>query len=380
MISNAEGVGSGMAIPHLRVVPAVKNSVLIIDDQATSRAILEEVVRNLDDHVLVESFARPIDAVVWAATNVADLVLIDYLMPEMDGIELARRLRGFSGYEHVPFVMVTVRDDRKVRYDALDAGINDFLNKPIDTRECLARCRNLLTLRRQQLILEDRHRMLETLVQEATREVRDRERETLFRLARAGEFRDSETGNHVIRMARFSGLIAKAIGMDADYVETIERAAPLHDIGKIGIPDHVLRKSGPLDPEERILMRRHPQMGHEILKDSPSKYLRMGALIALGHHEKVDGSGYPGGLVRDQIPLPARIVAVADVFDALTTVRPYKSAWSSDQAFAYLASHVGGHFDGQLVEAFRGIEDDILRVQRELRDTERADPTPMDDE
>ncbi len=187
----------------------------------------------------------------------------------MNGIELASRLRGFAGYEHVPFVMVTVREDRKVRYDALDAGITDFLNKPIDTRECLARCRNLVTLRRQQLILEDRRRMLETMVQDATREIRERERETLIRLARAGEFRDAETGNHVIRMARYSGLIAKAIGMDADYIETIERAAPLHDIGKIGIPDHVLRKNGPLDLAEIELMRQHPVMGHEILKDSP---------------------------------------------------------------------------------------------------------------
>jgi two-component system response regulator RpfG len=367
-----------MAIPHLRIVPAIRNTVLIIDDQATSRAILGEVARNLDENVRAESFARPIDAVVWAATNVADLVLIDYLMPDMDGIELARRLRGFSGYEHVPFVMVTVRDDKKVRYDALDAGITDFLNKPIDTRECLARCRNLLTLRRQQLILEDRRRMLETMVLDATREVRERERETLIRLARAGEFRDSETGNHVIRMARYSGLIAATIGMDNDYVETIERAAPLHDIGKIGIPDHVLRKGGPLTEEERALMRRHPQMGHEILKDSPSKYLRMGALIALGHHEKVDGSGYPGGLVRDQIPLPARIVAIADVFDALTTVRPYKSAWTSEQAFAFLSGNSGSHFDGQLVEAFIGVNDDAQRVLQELRDTERADQAPRE--
>ncbi len=373
-----KGRGDGMAIPHLRIVPAIRNTVLIIDDQATSRAILGEVARNLDENVRAESFARPIDAVVWAATNVADLVLIDYLMPDMDGIELARRLRGFSGYEHVPFVMVTVRDDKKVRYDALDAGITDFLNKPIDTRECLARCRNLLTLRRQQLILEDRRRMLETMVLDATREVRERERETLIRLARAGEFRDSETGNHVIRMARYSGLIAATIGMDNDYVETIERAAPLHDIGKIGIPDHVLRKGGPLTEEERALMRRHPQMGHEILKDSPSKYLRMGALIALGHHEKVDGSGYPGGLVRDQIPLPARIVAIADVFDALTTVRPYKSAWTSEQAFAFLSGNSGSHFDGQLVEAFIGVNDDAQRVLQELRDTERADQAPRE--
>jgi two-component system response regulator RpfG len=371
--------GVGVAIPHLRVVPAVQNTVLIIDDQATSRAILEEIARNLDDNVRVASFARPIDAVVWAATNVADLVLIDYLMPDMNGIELASRLRGFVGYEHVPFVMVTVRDDRKVRYDALDAGITDFLNKPVDTRECLARCRNLVTLRRQQLILEDRRRMLETMVQDATREIRERERETLIRLARAGEFRDAETGNHVIRMARYSGLIAKALGMDADYIETIERAAPLHDIGKIGIPDHVLRKNGPLDAAEVELMRQHPRMGHEILKDSPSKYLRMGALIALGHHEKVDGTGYPNGLAADDIPLPARIVAVADVYDALTSVRPYKGAWTSTRAFDYLTAHAGRHFDRNLVEAFIGVTDDALRIQRELRDTESADLAPLNE-
>lgn len=365
-----------MAVPHLRIVPAVRNTVLIIDDQATSRAILEEIALNLDDNIVAESFSRPIDAVVWAATHVADLVLIDYLMPEMDGIELTRRLRGFTGYEHVPFIMVTVNDDRKIRYDALDAGVTDFLNKPIDTRECMARCRNLLTLRRQQLILEDRRNMLEAMVQDATREIRERERETLIRLARAGEFRDEETGNHVIRMARYSALIAKTIGMDDDYVETIERAAPLHDIGKIGIPDNILRKPGLLTEEERALMRQHPVMGYEIIKDSPSKYLRMGALIALGHHEKFDGTGYPSGLVGDAIPLPARIVAVADVFDALTTVRPYKGAWPSEQAFAYLTKNAGAHFDRRLVDAFIGVTADALRIQHELRDTDIADPTP----
>ena len=363
-----------MAIPHIRIVPAMKNTVMVIDDQTTGRAILEQVVRSMDSNIVVESFERPIDAVVWAARHVADLVLVDYQMPEMDGIELAKRLRGLPGYEHVPIVMVTVNDDRKVRYTALDAGITDFLNKPIDTRECMARCRNLVTLRRQQLILEDRRRMLEGMVQDATREIRERERETLIRLARAGEFRDEETGNHVIRMARYSSLIAKAIGMDADYVETVERAAPLHDIGKIGIPDHILRKPARLDTEEAKLMRQHALIGYEILKDSPSKYLRMGALIALGHHEKVDGSGYPNGLVGDHIPLPARIVAVADVYDALTSVRPYKEAWPSEKAFEFIEDHKDSHLDAELVSAFLRMREDVARIQHELRDTEHANP------
>lgn len=361
-----------MAIPHVRVVPAVKNSVMVIDDQSTGRAILEQVVLSLDENIAVEAFERPIDAVVWAASYVADLVLVDYQMPEMDGIQLAKRLRTLPGYEHVPIVMVTVNDDRDLRYDALDAGITDFLNKPIDTRECMARCRNLITLRRQHLILEDRRKMLEGMVQDATREIRERERETLIRLARVGEYRDEETGNHVIRMARYSSLVAKAIGMDADYVETVERAAPLHDIGKIAIPDHILRKPGKLEPEELCAMRKHPTIGHEILKDSPSKYLRMGALIALGHHEKHDGTGYPNGLSGDDIPLPARIVAIADVYDALTSTRPYKDAWDSDRAFAYLSEHRGTHLDPELTDAFLRMRGDVIRIQHELRDTENA--------
>ena len=158
-----------MAKAQVRVLPSARNTVMVVDDQSTGRAILEQVVRSLDERVVVEGFARPVDAVVWAARHVADLVLVDFMMPDMDGIELVGRLRSLPGYEHVPMVMVTVHDDRKVRYAALDAGITDFLTKPVDARECLARCRNLLTLRRQQLALEDRRRLLEHMVEDATR-------------------------------------------------------------------------------------------------------------------------------------------------------------------------------------------------------------------
>jgi two-component system, response regulator RpfG len=357
-----------MSRPRIRAVPAIKNTVMVVDDQSTGRAILEEVVRSIDVSIAVEPFESPIDAVRWATTHPSDLVLVDYQMPEIDGIEFVRRLRLMPEYAHVPMVMVTVHDDRKVRYAALDAGITDFLTKPIDTRECLARCRNLLTLRRQQLALEDKGRLLEGMVQEATAEVRQREKETLFRLAKAGEFRDEDTGNHVIRMARYSRLIAETIGMDPQEAETIELAAPLHDIGKIGLPDHILLKADKLTEVEAKVMQRHPVIGYEILKDSPSKYLRMGALIALGHHEKFDGSGYPYGLVGDHIPLAARIVAVADVYDALTSRRPYKAAWLSDEAFKYLQSNRRAHFDPALVDAFVGAREDALAIQEEFKD------------
>jgi two-component system response regulator RpfG len=359
-----------MAKAQVLVLPATRNTAMVVDDQSTGRAILEQVVRSLDDRVSVEGFGRPVDAVVWATRHIADLVLIDYLMPEMNGIELAKRLRSLPGYEHVPIMMVTAHDDRKVRYDALDAGVTDFLTKPVDARECMARCRNLLTLRRQQLALEDRRRLLEGMVEEATREVRDREKETLMRLARAGEFRDEETGYHLVRMARYSRLIADAIGLEREEAETIELAAPLHDIGKIGIPDHILLKKDKLVGAELETMRSHPLIGHEILKGSASKYVRMGSLIALGHHEKYDGSGYPNGLVGDHIALCARIVAVADVFDALTSARPYKSAWSLEHAFEFLGAQRGKHFDPQLVNAFTSVREDVMRIQRELQDPE----------
>lgn len=353
---------------QLHLLPKTRNTVMVVDDQSTGRAILEQMVRSLDERVVVEGFARPVDAVVWATRHVADLVLVDYLMPEMNGIELAERLRALPGYEHVPIVMVTAQEDKAVRYAALDAGITDFLIKPVDARECLARCRNLLTLRRQQLVLDDRRKLLEGMVDEATREIREREKETLLRLARAGEFRDEETGYHLIRMARYSRLIANAIGLERDEAETIELAAPLHDIGKIGIPDGILLKPARLDEPEWSVMQRHPLIGHEILKGSASKYVRMGALIALGHHERYDGRGYPSGLDGDHIPLCARIVAVADVYDALTSRRPYKKAWHAEEAFDYLRAQRGKHFDSRLVDAFLGMKDKVLEVQGDFQD------------
>ena len=361
-----------MGLPQIRVLPGLKNTVLVIDDQTTGRSILEQVVRGLDGRIVVQGFERPVDALVWATRKVADLVLVDYSMPDMDGIEFVKRLRSLPGYEHVPVVMVTALDDRRIRYAALDAGITDFLTKPIDARECQARCRNLLTLRRQQIALEDRKRLLEGAVEEATFEIHEREKETLLRLARAGEFRDEETGNHLVRMARYSRLIANCIGLEREEAETIELAAPLHDIGKIGTPDHILLKAGRHTGEEQAVMRRHPLIGHEILKGSASKYVRMGALIALGHHEKFDGSGYPNGLEGDHIPLAARVVAVADVYDSLTSVRPYKRAWASGDAFEYLRVQRGGHFDPHLVDAFLSLRSDVLRVQEQLRDQDRA--------
>jgi two-component system, response regulator RpfG len=346
-------------------------SILIVDDQFTSRKILEQLVITLDDHLEVKSFADPLSALEWARKHQPDLVLTDYKMPQMDGIELTRRFREL--HADIPLVMVTAVEDKEVRYLALDAGATDFLNKPIDHTECRARCRNLLLLSHHQRIVKNRALLLESRVNEATMEIRIREHETLLRLAKAGEYRDEETGNHVVRMAKFSRLMAEKIGLPESDCHVIEIAAPMHDIGKIGIPDGILLKPGKLDPNELNVMRTHARIGYEILKDSPSKYLQLGAVIALGHHERYDGTGYPSRLRGYEIPLEARIVAVADVFDALTSVRPYKKAWSIQEALNYLSSERSKHFDPDCIDAFHAQFEKILRVRQKFLDLPEVD-------
>jgi two-component system response regulator RpfG len=343
-------------------------TVLILDDQETSRAILAQIVRGLGTALSIQEATAPALALDWAATHIADLVLVDYVMPSMNGIEFIQHLRQLPGYEHVPVIMITIKQDTQTRYAALDAGVTDFLTKPVDVHECMARCRNLLTLRQQQLILEDKSRLLEVMVSEATAEIRSREKETLMRLARAGEYRDTDTAKHLLRMSRYCRLLAEAVGLSAEEAELIELAAPLHDLGKIGIPDSILRKKGSLTETEIEVMRQHPQIGHDILQDSPSKYLRLGGEIALAHHERYDGSGYPSGLMGEDIPLSARIVAIADVFDALTSVRPYKAAWTIEAAMQHIAKEGGRHFDPALVTIMLKLEPALTKIHAQISD------------
>jgi two-component system response regulator RpfG len=342
--------------------------VMIVDDQSTGRKILEELVHSIDRGLEVESYADPREAVERARERMPDLVLTDYKMPVMDGVEFTRQLRAIPGCGDVPLIMVTVVEDRRVRYDALEAGATDFLTRPIDHHECRARCRNLLTLRRQQQVIKSRARWLEQQVFVATKKIRVREQETLLRLAKAGEYRDQDTGNHILRMAKYSRFLAEELGLPEAACDEVELAAPMHDIGKIGIPDEILLKPGRLSPREMDVMRRHTLIGYEILKDSPSRYLQQGAVIAVGHHERYDGSGYPKGLRGEEIPMVARIVAVADVYDALTSVRPYKPAWPSEEAVGYVTTQRARHFDPQCVDAFLARLDSIREVQAILRD------------
>jgi two-component system response regulator RpfG len=286
----------------------------------------------------------------------------------MDAAALIRRIRAVPSGSDLPLLMMAPWDNKECRRQVLDAGATDLLATPVDDLEFHARCNNLLTQRRQQQIIHERACWLEQRVSEATSEIRRREHETLLRLAKAGEYRDEETGNHIIRMAKYARLIAEQMGLSKTDCDIIELAAPMHDIGKIGIPDDILRKPGRLTHCEFEIMKKHTQIGYEILKDSPSEFLQMGAVIALSHHERFNGTGYPHRLGGQDIPLAARIVSIADAYDALTSARPYKPKWSLEKTIEFLTGQGGRIFDPACLQAFMSQLDRITRIQYMLGD------------
>ncbi|MCX7192754.1 MAG: response regulator [Proteobacteria bacterium] len=344
-------------------------NVIVVDDTPINVTLISHLIRKIDDCVPVE-FTDPQKGLAWCLAQVPDLIIVDYMMPELDGIEFVRQFRACPGREDIPVLMVTANDQIEVRHQALEAGANDFLTKPIDKAEFMARTRNMLSLRRSQRKLEDRAAWLAEEVKKATAEILARERETIIRLSKAADSRDPETGAHILRMSHFSRLIAANMGLSEADQDMLLEAAPMHDIGKVGIPDHILLKPGRLDVAEFEIMKQHATKGYEILNGSQSAMLQAAAEIALAHHEKYDGSGYPNGLAGNNIPLFARICAVGDVFDALTSERPYKKAWEDDRAIALLREGMGSHFDPVCVEAFLKDWEAVTAIRTRFKDDE----------
>lgn len=352
-------------------------SAVIVDDSEINLTLFRHLVSKIDG-LVPQCFQSSAEGLAWCGQNAADIVIVDYMMPEPDGIEFIRRFRALPGRADVPVVMVTANNLKEVRYTALQAGATDFLTKPVDKNEFLARVGNMATLRRSQKLLNDRAAHLAAEVAAATVTIVERERETIFRLAKAAEYRDPETGAHIMRMAAYSRAIAAELGLGADEQLLIYEAAPMHDIGKVGTPDYILLKPGRLTPEEFEVMKRHTVVGYEILRGSASPILQAAAEIAYAHHEQFNGQGYPRSLAGEAIPLHARIVAVADVFDALTSERPYKRSWTLDQATELLREKAGIHFDPACVDAFFRQWDQVLDIRARYAQDSAADALPTE--
>ncbi len=325
--------------------------ILLVDDNGTNLEVYKRILRQIPNLECV-AYMMPEEALSWAAANEPDLIVVDYEMPKLNGLEFIERFRMFRGRTLTPIVMLTASQERDVRHRALELGATDFLTKPADPVEFVARVRNLLALRDGQKKLADQAAWLTQEVQKATAQLAEREREAIFQLLRIAEFRDADTASHIVRMGHLAALLAETLGESPSDVELLRLAAPMHDIGKVATPDHILLKRGALTSDEWKIMRAHATAGYEILKVSNSVLLRAGATIALTHHEKFDGSGYPYGTKGEDIPLAGRITALVDVFDALTSKRPYKEAWPMSEALDRIKQDAGKHFDPRLVEAF----------------------------
>jgi response regulator RpfG family c-di-GMP phosphodiesterase len=327
--------------------------VLIVDDSQTNLLLLKHLVARVEgcEPIAIDSALKAIE---WCQENDPDIVLTDYMMPDMNGLELISYFRNSEKFFEIPVVMVTTADLKEVRQKALELGASDFITKPVDTTELLARLRNLLALRTSQKKLKSRS-----------------DQDLILRLSRAAEYRDPETGMHIERVIRYSALIAKAIGLSSEEAEHIQQASPMHDVGKVGILDFILLKPGPLTPDEFSMMKEHSRLGFEILDGSLSPLVQLAAEIALSHHEKFDGSGYPRGLSGTAIPVAGRIVAIADVFDALTSSRPYRGPWPLEKAIDFLKEEKGRHFDPNYVEAFLSCLNKVLEIRSQFPDPER---------
>jgi putative two-component system response regulator len=335
----------------MSVISSRNDCVFIVDDEPTNLKLLERMLhgqgyRNL---VLVEDPREALDR--YREMRPA-LILLDINMPHLDGYQVMEQLKALNDPLLPPIVILTAQHGKEHLLRALAAGARDFIGKPFDRNELLMRVRNLLDAQMAHRMVYDQKTVLEDMVRERTEELHRTRLQVVQRLGMAAEYRDEETGNHILRMSHTCALLARAVGWSEADCDLILNASPMHDIGKIGIPDAIMLKPGTLEPHEWEIMKTHATIGGKLLEGDDSTLMHMAREIALTHHEKWDGSGYPNGLAGEAIPPAGRIAALADVFDALTSARPYKKAWTVEAAVGYIKENSGRHFDPALVAVF----------------------------
>jgi len=326
--------------------------ILIVDDIKENIDVLNGILK---DEYKLKAATRGAIALKIAEKFKPDLILLDVMMPEMDGYEVCQKLKSNPITRNIPVIFVTAKDDDVDEAKGFEVGAVDYISKPVNPMIVKSRVKT-------QLALSNQRRELAKEVNVRTQELNETRLEVIKILGRASEYKDNETGMHVVRVGEYCYTIAIALGMDEHEAELLRDASPMHDVGKIGIPDHILRKPGKLDKEEWEIMMTHTDMGGDILGSQESELLKMAKVVALEHHEKVDGSGYPNHIEGDTISLQARIVALCDVFDALTSERPYKEPWPIEKAVNLIKEEKGKHFDQQVVEAFLKVLDDIIVI------------------
>ena len=363
--------------------------VMIIDDESINIEIVKAYLEEEGFENLIAT-TRASHAIDMLREHRPDIVLLDIKMPEISGLELLRRMRRDQEMMMIPAIVLTAANDPEVKLQALRLGASDFLAKPVDPSELTLRLENVLAVKAYQDHLAEYSEKLERQVKIRTEELVRSRQEAIHCLARAGEFRDDDTGHHVTRVGRYSALIADELGFPQAAVDLIEQAAQLHDVGKIGIPDSILHKPGKLDPqefdiiqehcnigrriinplshEESIRLKTHTSVGLQIMGSTNSPVLRLAAVIAATHHEKWDGTGYPKGLAGNAIPIEGRIVAVADVFDALSSARPYKQAFPMERCLKILVDGRGKHFDPRVLDAFLRRTEEAIQIREEYVD------------
>ncbi len=345
------------------------NKIFIIDDEPVNLKLLDKLLskHGYTDLVLIHD---PREVIEQYKGQRPDLILLDINMPYLNGFEVMAQLQALNDPLLPPIVILTAQNSKEYLMKALEAGARDFLTKPFDGYELQMRVRNLLDAHLAHRMLHDQKNVLEEMVVERTEKLQRTQLQIVQRLGMAAEYRDEDTGNHVLRMSHISMVLAKAVGWSQKNCELILYASSMHDVGKIGIPDSILLKPGKLDADEWELMKTHTTIGAELLAHDDSELMKMAHEIALSHHERWDGSGYPNGLAGEAIPKSGRITALADVFDALTSPRPYKKAWSIDDTMALIKDASGKHFDPELVDIFIQQLANILAVRKQFLDEE----------